>query len=240
MKQLGIIANLTLVGFYSLVLARSSIANAMPVLRSVSSNAIELEATNAERSTNVVNVSPGRATAIIFETGEVISFVLLSDDSQTLYFPNAPIESGRATVLYLRQRQKNITPGSTQSQRPNLFINTVDRQGNFNSYEFEIHFSPIAANKTKIRLVSQRDLLLENAIETTRGTATIFDIERGLQVAIAQGELSTDEEIVRAIDRCLDLAYTRVPLTEAATRTNVPLSLLKQLGEIGLQERLSS
>lgn len=86
-----------------------------------------------------VKVLSGRATAIDFSsTKQRITSVVLADSSRLVYNADAPIESGQATTLFLKQIQPLKFPGATTANVTNLFIKTVDSQGRQKLYVFNV------------------------------------------------------------------------------------------------------
>jgi hypothetical protein len=78
----------------------------------------------------MVKVWSGRATAIDFSlTQQRIISVVLADPSRLVYNADSSIESGQASTLFLKQIQPLKFPGATTTNLTNLFIKTVDFQG---------------------------------------------------------------------------------------------------------------
>ncbi len=115
------------------------VAPLMSNMDSVLAETIVIEDKKAQQSPTLTGVVPGKASPIVFKNDEVINFILLSDQSKNIYTSNAPIESGKAGALYIRQIQHLDIPGTTTSDYPNLFVETVDAQGNKNEYEFVLN-----------------------------------------------------------------------------------------------------
>lgn len=69
--------------------------------------------------------------------------------------------------------------------------------------------------------------------------ATLNDIEQGLGIAIRRGYTRNDDSIVLDIRQLLALARNNsITIQQAATDANVPLSVLTELAEIALEERV--
>jgi hypothetical protein len=102
--------------------------------------------TASQQQTVIVKVWPGRATAIDFTpVNQRLTSVVLADPSRLVYNADAPIESGQATTLFLKQIQPLKFPGATTAKLTNLFIKTVDAQGKQHLQVFNVvaaHGSP--------------------------------------------------------------------------------------------------
>lgn len=77
-------------------------------------DSLKIEENTASTKPTVVSVVNGQASSIIFENDQIINFVLLPDQSRTVYTPNAPIDSASATALYLRKIEEIDIPGATK------------------------------------------------------------------------------------------------------------------------------
>jgi hypothetical protein len=87
----------------------------------------------------MVKVWSGRATAIDFSsTQQRITSVVLADPSRLVYNADAPIETGQASTLFLKQIQPLKFPGATTANLTNLFIKTVDSQGRQQLHIFNV------------------------------------------------------------------------------------------------------
>lgn len=212
----------------------------------VDAETIYIEDKTARSKSTKIDVSPGKATGISFGNNEKITFVLLSDQSKNVYTPNAPIDSGRANVLFLRQIENLDIPGTTTTERPNLFVVTINSQsGETNTYEFIINNqdSSKEENLVVIEPTPEPTLLPEiqhesnNIISTSLGKAAPEDLELGLETELKRGNLDPENPLVFSVAECIALLYERQPLQEVLQATDVPLSLLKKLGETGLAEK---
>ncbi|WP_036486846.1 hypothetical protein [Myxosarcina sp. GI1] len=201
-------------------------------------------ASQAQAESTTVNVSQGKATAISFENGETITFVLLSDQSRHIYTLNAPVESGLAKSIFLRRIQNIEIPGTTTTSRPNLFVVTADKNGNQQEYEFVIVNSDAQDDNNRVSVspdvvkkpVATKPPQPKNTLVTSLGEATPEDIRLGLETKLERGAIAADDPLVLAVAECIALSLNDTPLKEAARSFELPLSLLSELGKIGLQE----
>lgn len=107
-------------------------------------------ATTNQQQTMTVKVWAGRATAIDFSAvHQRITSVVLGDPSRLVYTADAPIESGQASTLFLKQIQPLKFPGATTATLTNLLIKTIDAQGKQQLHSFNVmaaHGSPEYSN----------------------------------------------------------------------------------------------
>lgn len=194
----------------------------------------EVPAHQAQQHSTPVQITPGRATRISFRNSEVITFILLSDSRQITFTTDAPLDSGRAKTLILRQIQPLAFPGATQARIPNLLVTTVNAQGE--QFEYEFHLHPSASHASGVAITATEASFEGNTWETPLGTATLHDIQRGLEVAIASSYTHRQDPIVRAILTCLVLARNGTALRDAAQIAKVPILILDKLAELGIEE----
>ena len=201
---------------------------------------IEVEDKIAQTQPTTVSLNQGKATAISFENDEVITFVLLSDQSKNVYTLNAPIESGQAQSIFLRQIKTLKIPGTTTNKNPNLFVVTTNAQGKQKNYQFTINNdSDVDSYQIAIEPELQLPLpkiKLKKTIVTALGEAQPKDIELGLKTNLEKGLLQYDDPVVFAVREYIALTMNGSSVEQAIQQVDVPLSLLQQLGKIGLQE----
>lgn len=188
-----------------------------------------------------VTLTEGKATAISFENDEIITFVLLSDQSKNVYTLDAPIESGQAKSIFLRKIQTLDIPGTTTTENPNLFVVTTNSSGKQKEYEFNILNDPqkvdsyqiaIQPAKPKPKIVSEP----KNYIQTDLGEAHPSDIQLGLETRLRKGLLQPDDPLIVAVKEYIALTMNGTSTQQAIKQVDVPLSILQKLGSIGLAE----
>jgi hypothetical protein len=208
----------------------------------------------ARQYASPVRLYPGRSSVIDFSsTDEVITYIQLSDISRIVYDINAPIDSGAARTIILRPIQALHIEGSYTAAVPNLVVTTTDPAGHTYTYLFDLYRSPTgfpdqseasgiaiapASEVRHIQLANSTELT-PNVIHTEAGEATLSDISRGLEVAIAKAYTSPNDPVVAAVKAALSLARNGTPLRSAVGQVGLDLAILSSLGEIGIQAAIS-
>jgi hypothetical protein len=191
----------------------------------------------AAQSAVNVQVAPGRTSTIDFsQTDEVMTYVLLADPSRLVYTTNAELESGQAKTLFLRTIERLNFPGATCTDITNLPVQTIDSTGQQQLYNFNI--VPISSTPRYIGIAITPAVAGHQTL-TVNGSrsATLNDVEAGLEIAINRGYTSSDDPIVLGIRQFLALARNNnITLQQAAASANVPLSVVTELAEIALEE----
>ena len=201
---------------------------------------IKVEDKIAQSQPTNVSLNQGKATGISFENDEVITFVLLSDQSQNVYTLNAPIESGQAQSIFLRQIKTLEIPGTTTNKNPNLFVVTTDAKGKQKEYEFTINNNS-GTDNYQIAIEPARPKpkvkpILKKTIVTALGEAKPQDIELGLKTNLKKGLLQYNDPVVFSVREYVALTMNGASVDQALKKVEVPLSLIQKLGKIGLQE----
>lgn len=182
-----------------------------------------------------VKVWSGRATAIDFSsTKQRITSVVLADPSRLVYNADAPIESGQATTLFLKQIQALKFPGATRANLTNLFIKTVDAQGKQQLHVFNVlaaqgvpEYSGVQVSKTASKI---------NQVLPTLSTSEMLNrVEAGMQVAIARGLAKSDDQLFDRVRQFIIEARSGTSLAVATRRANVSPALILKLSQLGLQ-----
>ncbi|MGL5938849.1 MAG: hypothetical protein ACRC2S_00450 [Waterburya sp.] len=196
----------------------------------------------AQNKPTVVEITPGKTTAVNFQNQETISYVKLSDKSQTTYSTNAPIESGAAQSIFFTAIEKLDFPGEISSSTPNLFVVAIDPQGKQKQYEFvfqqrtpgqeeednQINIVPAPVRQAKPSLTIKTDL----------GEATPDDIRAGLEHKLSQGELADDSTTALLIAEAIAISVNKnQPMIRVAEELQISLALLSELGSTGLAQK---
>ncbi|WP_193872301.1 hypothetical protein [Coleofasciculus sp. LEGE 07081] len=222
-----------------------------PALRTVSRS-------DAVSQSLKVNLYPGRATAIDFsQTDEVISSILLADQSKITYTTDYPIESHQSQTLFLRRIEPLEFPGATEAYITNLWVKTRSLSGTERLYAFDL--VPALASGEGVGIdygvqilpdekIAASDVASSHSalnpdvlIVSKNRQVSILDIERGLNVAIARGYTPADDPIVYQVESFLvQVRNTSLTLQEAAQQTGLSLLVLTKLGELGLNEPLAT
>lgn len=204
----------------------------------------------ARQYASPVRLFPGRSSVIDFSsTGEVITYVQLSDLSRIVYNTNAPIDSGAARTIILRPIQALNIEGTYTAAVPNLVVTTVDGDGNTYTYLFDLYRSAegfpeqsessgitiAPASKVRATRLANTDSQRPNVLSTEAGEATLSDIERGLAIAIEADYTPPDDPVVLAVREAIALARNGTPLRNAARQLQLDLAVLTSLGELGIE-----
>ena len=215
----------------------NNVADALPAFvtfTTTQGNALSGEAIN-------IHVWKGHATAIDFSrTGEFITSILLADPSKLVYTTNAvDLNSQQAHVIFLRRIQPLEFPLTT-AETTNIFVTTGTSDGYTQLYTFNIQFLHGTPFYSGISLVHpaghQR---LAQAIDVGySSTATLDDMERGLEVALELNYTDVNEPVVLRVKDFLALARNGTPILEAASLAGVSLSLISELGRLGLENAI--
>lgn len=212
----------------------------------------------AYRFATLVPIVPGRNSLIDFRTDEAISFIQLSDPSKIVYTTNAPLDSGAAKTIILRQIEELEFPRLTHSTLPNLTVTTIDSSGQHRTYQFDLQLRTeppsehlpasiavvpaVIAQQERIALNQVRHNQVEglwiDRISTAAGAADIDDIEQGLEAAIERGYTPATDPIVAQVRETIAQARQGTPLQQAIEIADVPQAVMVALGEIGLQQQL--
>jgi hypothetical protein len=184
-----------------------------------------------------LQVAPGRMTTIQFQSDEIMTAVIIADPSRMVYTASAELGSPQAKSLFLRRIEQLDFPGATTTWVTNLMVQTVDPSGQQRLYNFDI--TPVSETPQFVgvtivpAIAGQQTLRLAN-----NRTASIRDIEEGLQVAIRKGYTTEDDPIVAGVRQMVAIAQSEnVSLADAALRANVPLAIVAELAAIAFEER---
>lgn len=186
-----------------------------------------------------INIIPGQTVAINFKNDDRVSFLILSSQSEIAYTTNAPVESGQAKSIFLKNIKPLDFPGEINSDNPNLFVVAIDSQGNQEQYEFIVDNS--RSHSSEINIVSERKKVIQkpaNIINTELGAASPEDVRIGLKHKLKKGSISPEDPVVvytaEAIAATLNSEKDLIAL---ASELNIPLSVLSEFGRIGLAQK---
>ena len=200
-----------------------------------------------------VMLYPGRNSVIDFSsTGEVITYIQLSDLSRIVYDTNAPIDSGAARTIILRPIQALHIDGTYTAAIPNLVVTTVDAAGKTYTYLFDLYRSPdrfpeqhessgieiAPAVEVREMQALNAETIRPNVVRTDAGEATLEDIEQGLTVAIAENYTPSDDPIVFAVRQAITMARNGLPLRTAAHQLQIDMAVLSSLAELGIEANI--
>jgi len=147
---------------------------------------------------------------------------------------DAPIESGQASTLFLKQIQPLKFPGATTATFTNLLIKTIDAQGKQQLHSFNV----VAANGSPEYSGVQvsRTAAKTNPIAPTLSTPEMLErVEAGIQVAVARGLAQADDPLFERVRQFTLAARSGIPLAIAARQVNLSPALILKLSQLGLQ-----
>lgn len=213
----------------SVVLLQPIVVTAQELIR------VSPTATINQQQTITVKVWAGRATAIDFSAiHQRITSVVLGDPSRLVYTADAPLESGQASTLFLKQIQPLKFHGATTANLTNLLIKTINAQGRQQLHSFNVvaaHGSPEYSNVQVSRTAAKT-----NSIAPTLSTPELLErVEAGIQVAIARRYATKDDSLFERVRQFTADARSGTPVAIAAKRANVSSALLLKLSQLGLQ-----
>lgn len=197
-----------------------------------------------EKAINL-QVWTGRATAIDFSSvNEQITQIFLADPSRFTYATDTPLETGRATTIFLRRIKPLQFPNLTTASVTNLFVKTKIANGNMRLYTFNLQ---AGENLPKYSTI---DIAAVSGVEQQRQTlevgsfrrATLSDIERGLVAAVRLGYAPTRDPIVFKVREFLAIARntSSQTLVEIAQKVNLPLPVLTEIGLLGIEDNIKN
>ncbi|MBD2772528.1 hypothetical protein [Iningainema tapete] len=191
----------------------------------------------AVANTTDVPVWSGRSTAIDFsQTNEVITYILIADPSRTVYNTDAELSSNQAKTVFLKVIKPLRFPGATSTLITNLSIKTRTPDGQQHLYTFNIVQSSGTPTYSGISISPITPGVEQTWLVGSNQVATLSDIERGLQVAIASGYTANNDPVVFKVREFLALARNTTPIPKAAQSVNLPLSVVSSLGQLGLEK----
>jgi hypothetical protein len=185
-----------------------------------------------------LQVAPGRMTTIQFQSDEIMTAVIIADPSRVVYTASAELGSSQAKSLFLRRIEQLDFPGATTTWVTNLMVQTVDPSGQQRLYNFDI--TPVSETPQFVGVTIVPAIAGQQTLQIAHNrTASIRDIEEGLQAAIRKGYTTEDDLIVAGVRQMVTIARSEnVSLADAALRADVPLEVVVELGAIAFEQRL--
>ena len=168
-----------------------------------------------------VQIFPGRASVIQFPGNEVISYILLADQSEIVYTTNAPLETGFAQVVFLRLINQLYIPGQTSPPESlvtveteesvgqvyasitNLSVVTVDEQDNQILYVFDLvpNYNNLPEGNNGVELT-----LATTDSNVNLDSVKLIDVQVGLELAIEKNYTEPNDPIVKRLRRLIEMA----------------------------------
>ncbi|MFM2313587.1 MAG: hypothetical protein RLZZ04_2863 [Cyanobacteriota bacterium] len=177
------------------------------------------------------------------EAGEYITFIAPSDRSQFVYNTDLPANSGEAQSVYLLPIKKVDFKGTYQTSHPNLIVKTINSSGESKQYNFILNFSSGVMTSTGIKIVNpiEKSLSDPNKIRVSAGQSIDADaVERGLRIAIVKQFVKADDPVVNKVRNFVFMLRNGNTVNDAISYTGVNPSVVESLGEIYLNEELTT
>ena len=192
---------------------------------------------SATNATTNLQVWSGRASVIDFtQTGEIITYIRLADPSKAVFSTDAELETNQAQMIFVQPIEPLQFPGATTTQITNLFVKTHSREGVERLYTFNIVHSSGQPTNNGIAISTVTPGHEQSLLVANNQTATISDIERGLDMAIRRGYTTPNDPVVFKVREFLALARNGTAITKAAERTNLSMSVVLSLGQLGMSQ----
>jgi hypothetical protein len=184
-----------------------------------------------------LQIAPGRMTTIQFQSDEIMTAVIIADPSRLVYTASAELGSPQAKSLFLRRIEPLDFPGATTTWVTNLMVQTVDPAGQQRLYNFDI--TPVSEAPQFVGVTIVPAIAGQQTLQIANNrTASIRDIEEGLQVAIRKGYTTEDDPVVAGVRQMVAIARgENVALADAALRANVPWEIVAELAAIAVEQR---
>lgn len=206
--------------------------------------------TQAQAGGAQVSVWLGSGTNIDFtRTEEMIQKVWLDDPSRLTVdfdgalsgFSSEGLASGSggsgASVIHLRRVTGISFPNLPETATTLLTVVTQTSSGSRNLYQFEINYgsgTPQYATVALMPSVSSTSSSSGSLVVSSGRSATLTDIERGLNQAIGQKLIQANSPIVARTQDFIARARNGETVQAAAAAANVSLAVVSQLATMGL------
>lgn len=189
----------------------------------------------AINATTNLQVWSGRSSVIDFsQTGEVIIYIRLADPSRAVFNTDAELKTNRARTIFVQPIQPLQFPGATTANITNLFVKTRSPEGIERLYIFNVVHRDGQPTNNGIAISTVVPGQEPSVTLADNRTATIGDIERGLGIAIRRGYTPPNDPVVFKVREFIALARNGTGIAKAAETTNLSMSVVISLGQLGL------
>ena len=194
----------------------------------------------AINATTNLQVWSGRSSVIDFsQTGEVIMYIRLADPSRAVFNTDAELKTNRARTIFVQPIQPLQFPGATTANITNLFVKTRSPEGIERLYTFNVVHRPGEPTNNGIAISTVVPGQEPSVTLADNRTAAIGDIERGLDIAIRRGYTLSNDPVVFKVREFIALARNGTGIAKAAEKTNLSMSVVISLGQLGLSREPS-
>jgi hypothetical protein len=235
-NRLGIVLGCLMIGSVGVV-TQSAVAQTLPIANYDAATYQTIGRETAIAGSVKLQVAPGRMTTIQFQSDEIITAVIIADPSRMVYTASAELGSPQAKSLFLKRIEQLDFPGATTTWVTNLMVQTVDPAGQQRLYNFDI--TPVSEAPRFVGVTIVPAIAGQQTLQMANNrTASIRDIEEGLQIAIRKGYTTEADPIVAGVQQVVAIVRSEnVSLTDAALRANVPLAIVAELAAIAWEVR---
>lgn len=184
-----------------------------------------------------LSVWPGSGANIDFtRTEEVIQRVWLDDPSRLTVDFDAPLtgDSG-ASVIHLRRVTGISFPNLPATASTLLTVVTQSRDDNRHVYQFEVNYGSGTPQYATVSITPSADSSNTDGLVMSNGrTASLADVERGLQQAIAQNLITASSPVIARTQDFLVRVRNGAAMQLAADEANISMAIVSQLATMGM------
>ena len=184
-----------------------------------------------------IKIYPGRISTIDFsQTDSKITYIGIGDSSRVVWNLDRPIASGEAQSIFLRAIQEIEFEGATTTKITNLVVKTVDSKGHIQLYNFQLIHSAGGVTELGVNILSSPTPPI--SINLANGqSASLDDIEIGLEFAIARGYSPADDPIIKKIKNFLFIGRNTkgITLANAIEAASLDLNIITKLAELAFE-----
>jgi len=193
----------------------------------------------ATNATTNLQVWSGRSSVIDFsQTGEVIMYIRLADPSRAVFNTDAELKTNQARTIFVQPIQPLQFPGATTANITNLFVKTRSPEGIERLYTFNVVHRDGQPTNNGIAISTVVPGQEPSVTLADNRTAAIGDIERGLDIAILRGYTPPNDPVVFKVREFIALARNGTAIAKAAEKTNLSMSVVISLGQLGISREL--
>lgn len=215
-----------------------SFSSARPVFAGALVRSIPIS--QAQEGGAQLSVWPGSGANIDFtRTEEAIQRVWLDDPSRLTVDFDAPLsgDSG-ASVIHLRRVTGISFPNLPATASTLLTVVTQSRDGKRHVYQFEVNYGSGTPQYATVALIpNTTGTGSSNAgglVVSNGRTASLADVERGLQQALAQNLITASSPVIARTQDFLVRARNGAAMQSAADEANISMAIVSQLATMGM------
>jgi hypothetical protein len=154
------------------------------------------------------------------------------------YPPSAELKTNQARTIFVQPIQPLQFPGATTANITNLFVKTRSPEGIERLYTFNVVHRDGQPTNNGIAISTVVPGQEPSVTLADNRTAAIGDIERGLDIAILRGYTPPNDPVVFKVREFIALARNGTAIAKAAEKTNLSMSVVISLGQLGISREL--